>query len=233
MSTSANTRRPTRNIRPGTSGVRPGQGRRRITEAPVVSTTTVPADMAEGLAFCATRYQATYEAHWVTRPDILFTARRGGRVVSTVGLELGSERAQIDAEHYFALSPGMRAFIDSHRPRVAEFGRFASEDWAGTRAVVHACIAYLRQSEIEFFFAFAPPPVYEHMRDDLGIPLCSIDVPVDQLRVQTDKAWNVPPTGYFRRENPPRVVVGIVPFLEPAESKLAVESGGSPLSFLA
>lgn len=204
----------------------------RITDSPTVSTTMIPADMTAGLEFCAARYQATYNAHWVTRPDVLFTARRGERVVSTVGLELGSKRPEIDAEHYFLLSPGMRAFIDSHRPRVAEFGRFASEDWAGTRAVVHACIAFLRQSGLEFFFAFAPPAVYLHMRDELGIPLCSIDVPVNRLVVQTDKAWNVPPADYFLRDDPPQVVMGIIPFCDVADTKLAVESGTSPLSFL-
>ncbi len=204
----------------------------RLTDAPTVTTTMTPDAMVEGLDFCAERYQATYNTHWVTRPDVLFVARRGDRVVSTVGLELGSKRSEIDAEHYFLLSPGMRSFIDSHRPRVAEFGRFASEDWAGTRAVVHASIAFMRQSGIEFFFAFAPPRVYLHMRDDVGIPLCSIDVPVNHLVVHTDTAWSVPPVDYFMREDPPNVVVGIVPFLDVADTKLAVESGTSPLSFL-
>ncbi|HXW58793.1 MAG TPA: hypothetical protein VEJ23_04880 [Solirubrobacteraceae bacterium] len=197
-----------------------------------MSTTMVPDDMVPGLDFCAERYQATYNTHWVTRPDVLFTARRSGRVVSTVGLELGSKRAEIDAEHYFLLSPGMRAFLDGHRSRIAEFGRFASDDWAGTRAVVHASIAFMRQSGIEFFFAFAPPGVYLHMRDHLGIPLCSIDVPVNQLVVQTDTSWSVPPIDYFLREQAPHVVVGIVPFLDVVDHRLALESGTSPLSFL-
>ena len=192
----------------------------------------VPAAMAEGLEFCAERYREAYNAHWVTQPDVLFTARRGGRIVATAGLELGSKRPEIDAEHYFLLSPGMRAFIESHRPRVAEFGRFSSEDWAGTRAVVHASIAFMRQSGIEFFLAFAPPGVYLHMRDEVGIPLCSIDVPVNQLAVQTDTAWSTPPVDYFLCEQPPHVVIGIVPFLDVADTKLAVESGTSPLSFL-
>ena len=111
-------------------------------------------------------------------------------------------------------------------------GEFASEDWAGTRAVVHASIAFMRQSGLEFFFAFAPPGVYLHMRDELGIPLSSIDVPVNRLVVQTTRPGMCHPPSTSCATDPPHVVVGIVPFFDVADTKLAVESGTSPLSFL-
>ncbi len=231
MSASANTRRPLQTRRAPAPGRTGGRGRVRLTERPTVSATITAEEMAEGLGYCADRYQETYNVHWVTRPDVLFVARRGERVVSTAALELGSKRPQIDAEKYFLLSPGMRAFIDNHRRRVVEFGRFASEDWAGTRAVVRASMIFARQAGAEFFFAFAPSGVFLHLRDTLGVPLCAVDVPVNELAVRMDKAWNVPPIGYFRRDDKPMLIFGIVPFTDVAQAKLDAEFGAPP-SFL-
>jgi len=52
------------------------------------------------------------------------------------------------------------------------------------------------------------------------------------MAVHADTAWSVPPVDYFLCERPPNVVIGIVPFLDVADTKLEVESGASPLSFL-
>jgi hypothetical protein len=200
----------------------------RIEPIEVVAATT-PAAMAEGLQFCAEKYQETYSAHWIATPDILFIARRGGRVVSTAGVELGSRRPQIDSERYFLLSPGMRAFIDRNRSNLGEFGRFSSDDPAGTKAVIHRIIAFGRQSGIDFFFAWANPAVYTYVSKHVGLPLAAVDVPVNAAAVHMDTTWTAPPVNFFLREDPPRLLVGVVPFLDVAYARLSEEYGSPSL----
>jgi Thermostable hemolysin len=196
-----------------------------------VSITAAGAAMDEGLEFCARKYQATYDAAWVAKPDLCFVARRGGRVVSTAALELGAKRPQIDTERYFRLSPGMRAFIESRRERIAEFGRFSSDDPAGTKAVILAAISFCRQAAIDYFFAWANPAVYTYVEREIGLSFSAIDVPVNEEAVRTDTTWTAPPVRFFLREDPPRLLVGIVPFLDVASWRLAADYG-APVSLL-
>jgi len=230
MSASADTRRPLQSRRPDIAGGR--AGRVRITDRLTVSATMTPDAMAEGLAFCAERYERLYRTHWLVPPDVLFVVKRGERIVSTAALELGSKRPEIDTEKYFLLTPGMRAFIDRHRQKVVEFGRFVSDDWAGTRAVVRASMAFGRQTGAEFFFAIAPPSVYLHMREDFDVPLCAVDVPVNKSVVQNDASWSSPPVNYFDSDVPPSVIFGIAPFADVAHAKLDAEFGAPPSFFV-
>jgi hypothetical protein len=200
-------------------------------DAVTIAATMATAAMSDGLGFCDEKYQETYHSHWVARPDILFVARKRGCIVSTAALELGSKRPQIDSERYFLLSPGMRTFIDDHRTRLAEFGRFASEDQEGTKAVIHAAVAFMRQAGIEFFFAWANPSVYSYVAHDIGLPLCAIEVPVNETAVRADTTWTVPPVDFFIREDAPHLLVGVVPFLDVANTRFATEYG-APLDLM-
>jgi hypothetical protein len=185
-----------------------------------VAMATTPAELAEGMAFCARKYQATYNTQWRVSPDLLFVARRGGRVVGTAGLDLGSNHAEISAERYYQLTPGMRSFIAQNRSRLVEFGRFSADDADASGIVLHAAMSYCQEKGIEFLIAWSNPRVYRHVFERCGVKVCVIDVPVDEQAVHADEAWATPPTGFFLRDPAPHLLVAIVPFLEPAVTVL-------------
>lgn len=147
-----------------------------------VETARTERQWQEGLNLCDQVYERTYAAHWLARPDVLFIARnRDGDPVATAGLELANQRPRIDSERYFQLSPRMRRFIDTHRDRIAEFGRFACAPRAsiqGSRAVFQAALKHCLDNHIDYLFAWARPAVARHGAQRLGVPFWTIDVPL-------------------------------------------------------
>ncbi|MFF8596713.1 hypothetical protein ACF061_35915 [Streptomyces sp. NPDC015220] len=183
------------------------------------------AAFAEGLRFCAEKYQAEYGASWISEPDVLFVARREGKIIATAGLEIGARRPRIDTERYFRLTPGMRGFIDRNRGRCGEFGRFSSNDRLGAQAVLHALISYCSQAGIEYLFAWANPQVHAHGAKRLGVPFWAVDVPIDEQEVRGDVHWTSPPLRFFLREDHPRLMLAIIPFFDLVNERLAAAYG--------
>jgi hypothetical protein len=197
----------------------------------VVKVANTRPTIEEGLEFCASKYQGVYHSSWASEPDVLFMACRGDEVVATGALELGANRDQIDTERYFLLTPRMRAFIENHRPVTAEFGRFASDDVTATKAILHAGITYCQQAGVEFAFAWANPGVYSYIQKDLGVSLWVIDVPVNVDAVESDENWVSPPVEFFIREDPPKLLLGVVPFWDIVNDRLS-EQYGRPLTLV-
>ncbi|MGW2564271.1 thermostable hemolysin [Streptomyces sp. NPDC001514] len=188
-------------------------------------TVATGAAFAEGLRFCAEKYEAEYGASWISEPDVLFVARRDGRIVATAGLEIGARRPHLDTERYFRLTPGMREFIDRNRGRSGEFGRFSSYDPLAAQAVLHALISYCRQAGIEYLFAWTNPQVYAHGVKRLGVPFWALEVPIDEQEVRGDVHWTRPPLRFFLREDPPRLLLAIIPFFDLVNDRLAATYG--------
>jgi hypothetical protein len=179
----------------------------------------------EGLRFCAEKYEAEYGASWISEPDVLFVARRDGKIVATAGLEIGARRPRLDTERYFRLTPAMRGFIDRNRGRCGEFGRFSSNERLAAQAVLHALISYCRQAGIEYLFAWANPQVHAHGAKRLGVPFWAVEVPIDEQEVRGDVHWTRPPLRFFLREDQPRLMLAIIPFFDLVDRRLAAVYG--------
>jgi hypothetical protein len=198
-----------------------------------VKVATTEAAIREGLEFCAQKYAGAYKSSWAesAQPDVLFIACVNGEIVGTAALELGSRRDRIDTERYFRLTPRMRKFIDQKRDAVAEVGRFSSDDIAATRAVLHAAITYCQQVDVDFLFGWANPGVYAYVESEVGVPHWLIDVPVNKEAVETDTEWVEPPVEFFIRDDPPKLLLAVVPFLDLVNDRLSEQYGG-PLTLM-
>lgn len=180
----------------------------------------------EGLDLCDSIYNHTYNAHWLARPDVLFIARTigDGSPVATAGLELARQRHQIDSERYFRLTPRMQAFIDTHRDRIAEFGRFACSPQAavqGAQAVFQAALTYCLNNNVDYLFAWARPAVSRHGAKRLGVPFWVIDVPLNDEEIRTCGAWTSPPINFFYGHEQPQLLLAVMPFFELVTNRLS------------
>lgn len=196
-------------------------------EAPIiVDIASTETDIEEGMRFCGRHYLRSYKTQWRVAPDVLFIARSGDSVVGTAGLELGGRHAQFGAEKYFHLSPKMRSFIEARRAQSAEFGRFSSVRKDIAQALFHAAINFLEGRNVIYLFAWANPAIYCHLTEKLGIPFWRVDVPVNRDAVETDTDWEVPPTGFFFRPQPPTLLISVLPFWDIVNRELKNLSRG-------
>lgn len=200
----------------------------------IVAAAITPQEVDAAVACCDERYRQTYASNWISHPDVFFAARNEqGEVVATAGLEFGWTREAIDCERYFLLTPRMRRFIREHRNHVAEFGRFSSRegDSRAAQAVLHAVITYCQQSGVDYLFAWANSTVYEHGAERLGVPFWVIDVGVNEHEVRNDTHWAKPPVKFFLREDPPKLLLAVIPFFDHVNDRLS-KIYGEPLSLV-
>jgi hypothetical protein len=190
-----------------------------------VSIAQTESEIDEALSFCRWVYERNYGTHWTVPPDLFFVAREDGEIVATGGLTFAALHPQIASERYFQLSEGMRQFIDFNRQHVAEFGRFASLRIQAAKAILHSALSYCSMAGVDFLFAWANPSVYKYTTDRLGLQFWPIAVALDLDNALSDKRWASPPAGFFQRNEPPALHLGVVPFWEKAKTSLAAQSG--------
>lgn len=190
-----------------------------------VSIAQTESEVDDALGFCRWVYQRNYGTHWTVPPDLFFVAKEDGEIVATGGLTFAALHPQIASERYFRLSESMRQFIDFNRQRVGEFGRFASVRMQAAKAILHSVLSYCTMADIDFLFAWANPTVYKYTTDRLGLHFWPISVPLDLDSALGDTRWASPPTGFFQRQEPPALHLGVVPFWEQAKTALAAQSG--------
>lgn len=169
-------------------------------------------DIDEAMDFCGKMYHSSYGTRWAVAPDVLFVARKNGRIVGTGGLEIGRQHIHIGAEKYFHLSPRMMDFISKNRQHIAEFGRFSSSHRTAGQAIFSSAIDYLEKNAFTYLFAWANPSIYSHVASRIGVPFWVVDVPVNKEAVYNDRDWINPPVGFFIREKPPTLLISILPF---------------------
>ncbi|MBU2736048.1 hypothetical protein HAQ00_10010 [Acidithiobacillus caldus ATCC 51756] len=169
-------------------------------------------DIEEAMEFCGKMYVSSYGTRWAVAPDVLFVARQNGKVVGTGGLEIGGHHSHIGAEKYFCLSPRMIDFISSNRQNIAEFGRFSSSHRKAGQVIFCSAIDYLEKNRFTYLFAWANPSIYSHVASRIGVPFWVVDVPINKESVYNDSDWIKPPVGFFIREDPPKLLISILPF---------------------
>ncbi|WP_242144151.1 MULTISPECIES: thermostable hemolysin [unclassified Bacillus cereus group] len=183
-------------------------------------------EIQEAMDFCGKKYEDAYQTSWEIPPDILFVAKKGEQIVSTLGLEIGSLHDHIGAENYFHLTPKMKEFIENNRSNLAEAGRFSSINKSGAKAVFHAAISYCYQKDINYLFAWANPNIYTHLANNAKIPFWVIeDIELNIDFIKKDTGWRTPPTGFFIRDEPPRLLLSVLPFWEMVNHNLSNDYG--------
>jgi len=190
-----------------------------------VSIAKTDSEVEQALGFCRWVYERNYGTHWTVPPDLFFVAKEEEEIVATGGLTFAALHPQIASERYFRLSEGMRQFVDDNRQRVGEFGRFASVRIQAAKAILHSALSYCTLAGVDFLFAWANPTVYKYTTDRLGLHFWPIAVPLDLESAMNDKRWASPPVGFFQRQEPPSLHLGVVPFWEQAKTVLAAEAG--------
>ncbi|MHB1676718.1 MAG: thermostable hemolysin [Sulfuriferula sp.] len=189
----------------------------------IVSIARTRTEINEALAFCGRQYERNYGTHWVVPPDFFFVAKEDGEIVATGGLTFATRHNEITSERYFYLSGAMAQFCQAHRQRIVEFGRFASVKQLAAKAILHSVISYCTTEGFDFIFAWANPGVYKHTASRLGINFWPIAVELNLEGALSDSRWASPPTGFFVRDKPPALHLGVIPFWENVNMALAKE----------
>ncbi len=187
----------------------------------VVTIARTRTEINEALAFCGRQYERNYGTHWVVPPDFFFVARERDEIVATGGLTFATLHNEISSERYFYLSGAMANFCQTHRPRIVEFGRFASVKQLAAKAILHSVISYCATEGYDFIFAWANPSVHKHTASRLGINFWPVPVGLNLESALSDTRWASPPAGFFARDYPPALHLGVIPFWENTNLALA------------
>lgn len=190
-----------------------------------VAIARTPTEINLAMAFCGAQYERNYGTHWSVPPDLFFVARENGKIIATGGLTIAARHPQIASERYYHLTGEMTKFVQKHRDSIVEFGRFSSIKRLAAKAILHNVISFCRDEGLEFMLAWANPSVYKHTADTLGVNFWPITAQLNVDAALNDLRWASPPTGYFVRDNPPGLHMGIIPFWENVNASLAKDCG--------
>ncbi len=193
-----------------------------------VSVARTQAEISEAMEFCGRQYERNYKTHWTVPPDLFLVAKEEGKVVATGGLTFANRHSQISSERYYYLTAAMVQFCQTHRQRIVEFGRFSSIKRPAAKAILHSTISYCMMEGFDFIFAWANPAVHKHTTDHLGLNFWPIDARLNLDAALNDSRWVSSPTGFFVRDNPPALHLGVVPFWENVNQAFAKECESVP-----